>query len=83
MLNLVYIRAAIRENTGYELTLERIRDLLLEEGLITRQQASDPELIFKNYDDYYYTEEASREYDRIPMRTLFDSYKKTYPIKDE
>ena len=59
MINLVYIRAAIRERTGQELSLERVRDLLFEEGLITKAQAADEDLIFKNYVAYFETEEAS------------------------
>jgi hypothetical protein len=59
MINLIYIRAAIRERTGKELSLEAVRDLLLEEGLITKVQAQDKDLIFRGYAEYFETEEAS------------------------
>lgn len=59
MINLVYIRAAIRERTGKELSLEAVRDLLLEEGLITKKQAQDRDLIFRGYAEYFETEEAA------------------------
>lgn len=59
MINLIYIRAAIRERTGKELSLEAVRDLLLEEGLITKKQAQDRDLIFRGYAEYFETEEAA------------------------
>lgn len=59
MINLIYIRAAIRERTGKELSLETVRDLLLEEGLITKKQAEDEDLIFRGYAEYFETDEAA------------------------
>jgi len=59
MINLIYIRAAIRERTGKELSLEAVRDLLLEEGLITKAEAEDEHLIFKGYAEYFDTDEAA------------------------
>jgi len=59
MINLIYIRAAIRERTGKELSLEAVRDLLFEEDLITKAQAKDRDLIFRGYAEYFETEEAS------------------------
>lgn len=59
MINLIYIRAAIRERTGKELSLEAVRDLLLEEGMITQKQANSRDLIFRGYSEYFETEEAS------------------------
>lgn len=59
MINLIYIRAAIRERTGQELSLEAVRDLLFEEGLITKAQAEDEDLIFRGYAEYFETEEAA------------------------
>lgn len=70
MINLIYIRAAIRERTGQELSLERVRDLLLEEGLITSAQASDEDLIFRGYDEYFETEEAAKPVE--PVEYLID-----------
>ena len=65
MINLIYIRAAIRERTGQELSLERVRDLLLEEGLITQAQAADESLIFRGYDEYFETDEASTQVESV------------------
>jgi len=59
LINLIYIRAAIRERTGQELSLEAIRDLLFEEGMITNSQAQNRDLIFRGYSEYFETEEAS------------------------
>ena len=59
MINLIYIRAAIRERTGQELSLEAVRDLLLEEGMITKAEAEDEHLIFKGYAEYFETDEAA------------------------
>mgnify|MGYP003652048068 FL=1 len=59
MINLIYIRAAIRERTGQELSLETVRDLLLEEGLITEKQAHNRDLIFRGYAEYFDTEESA------------------------
>ena len=59
MINLIYIRAAIRERTGQELSLESIRDLLLEEGMITNSQAQNRDLIFRGYAEYFETDEAA------------------------
>jgi len=38
MINLIYIRAAIEAATGVRVSLDETRQLLLEEGLITRKQ---------------------------------------------
>lgn len=65
MINLIYIRAAIRERTGQELSLERVRDLLLEEGLITPKQAADDDLIFRGYGEYFETEEAATSVEHV------------------
>ena len=50
-MNIHYIRAAIRENTGVTLKLEEIRDLLVEEGLITPTKAKH--CIFRGYSEFY------------------------------
>lgn len=65
MINLIYIRAAIRERTGQELSLERVRDLLLEEGLITPAQAADDNLIFRGYAEFFETEEAATQMESV------------------
>tara|TARA_R100001377_G_scaffold81740_1_gene61450 strand:- start:475 stop:717 length:243 start_codon:yes stop_codon:yes gene_type:complete len=59
MINLIYIRAAIRERTGQELSLRTVRDLLYEEGLITKGQANNKDLIFRGYAEYFETDEAA------------------------
>ena len=59
MVNLIYIRAAILQATGRKLSLEQVRDYLLEEGLISTRQAQDENLIFRGYDEFYGFDEAS------------------------
>lgn len=70
MINLIYIRAAIRARTGQELSLERVRDLLLEEGLITKKQAHDDNLIFRGYEEFFETDEAAKTVE--PVEYLLD-----------
>ena len=53
MINFVYIRAAIRANTGIDLSLPKVLQYLVEEGLITSAQATDPDLIFWGYSEYF------------------------------
>lgn len=65
MINLIYIRAAIRERTGQELKLEAVRDYLLEEGLITSSEAADENLIFRGYDEFFETDEASTKIESL------------------
>ena len=54
MINLIYIRAAIEANTGVHLTLEKTRQYLLEEGLITKKQADEDAVIFTGYGDLFF-----------------------------
>ena len=49
MINLIYIRAAIRERTGQELSLDQVVQALLQEGLISKAQAQNRDLIFRGY----------------------------------
>ena len=83
MLNLIYIRAAIREHTGQELTLRRVKQLLLEEGLITPAQAKHPDLIFTGYNKFYETEVAAREEEVIEKSSFVDRYKTFPQLSDE
>jgi len=53
MINLIYIRAAILENTGIALPVERVLELLVEEGLVTPAQASNDALIFRGYGEFF------------------------------
>ena len=62
MVNLIYIRAAIQQETGKVLPLDEIIDLLVDEGLIT--QAQDENLIFRGYDEFFETEEAATRVER-------------------
>ena len=63
MINLVYIRAAIQANTGQRLSLERVRELLVEEGLITKKQAETEAVIFRGYGDLYWTDIPTTEFE--------------------
>jgi hypothetical protein len=60
-MNMYYIRAAIRENTGQVLTFAKIRQLLLEEGLISQAEIDHNPMAkeFEGYGRYFYTEECS------------------------
>jgi hypothetical protein len=58
MINLHYIRAAIEANTGVRLKLERVRELLFEEGLITKKQYDEQAVPFYGYGDLYYSDVA-------------------------
>ena len=46
-INLIYIRAAIEANTGVKLSLEEVRQYLIEEKLITPSQARNHAQIFR------------------------------------
>ena len=64
-MNLLYIRAAIREDTGVVQSQEEILTLLVEEGLITQSQASDDSLVFRGYDEYFKTDYALKQVEYI------------------
>lgn len=53
MINLHYVRAAIEANTGVRLALPRVRELLVEEGLITQKQADEEAKIFSGYHEFF------------------------------
>jgi len=53
LINLVYVRAAIEQATGIRLSLEKTRQYLVEEGLITPKQAKTEATIFRGYSDFY------------------------------
>lgn len=57
-MNLLYIRAAIRQATGIELSQEQVLQYLVEEGLVTPAEASNPDLIFRGYDEFFQTDAA-------------------------
>lgn len=70
MINLIYIRAAIRANTGIDLPLPKVLQYLVEEGLVTPAQAKDPDLIFRGYSEYFDNDSADitdQEVDEIVL----------------
>ena len=74
MINLIYIRAAIRERTGQELSLEHVRDLLFEEGLITYKQAASENLIFRGYDEFFETDDAAKAVEPVEYLITVEPY---------
>lgn len=64
-MNLLYIRAAIREATGVVLSQEEILALLVEEGLVTKNQANDDSLIFRGYTEFFKTDYALKHIEYI------------------
>jgi len=60
-INLIYIRAAIEANTGVKLTLEQVKDYLVQEKLITPYQARHHAQIFRGYAEYYDFEDYTVE----------------------
>jgi hypothetical protein len=70
LINLIYIRAAIRANTGIDLPLPKVLQYLVEEGLVTPAQAKDPDLIFRGYSEYFDNDSADitdQEVDEIVL----------------
>jgi len=61
MINLIYIRAAIEQATGQRLTLARVRELLVEEGLITARQAAEKATIFSGYNDFFHYDASTKD----------------------
>lgn len=72
--NLYYIRAAIQERTGQVLSFDRIRQLLLEEGLISQRELDDNPMAqeFDGYGRYFATEDCSVEVPLEPRRFIPD-----------
>ena len=64
-INLHYIRAAIEANTGIRLSLEKTRQYLVEEKLISPQEAKKHAHIFSGYGDFYSTDVSSRNSEDI------------------
>lgn len=64
-MNLLYIRAAIQQATGIILSQEEILRLLVEEGLVTRERAADPDLIFRGYEEFFQTDEAVKRIEPV------------------
>lgn len=57
-MNLLYIRAAIREATGVVMSQEDILSLLYEEGMVTKAQSRDRSLVFRGYGEFFSTDYA-------------------------
>lgn len=64
-MNLLYIRAAIREATGVVLSQEEILQLLVEEGLISQAEADDDNLIFRGYEEFFSTDYALKQVENV------------------
>lgn len=60
-INLYYIRAAIEANTGVRLSLKETRQYLVEEGLITPQQAEKDATEFRGYAEFYWSDDLSSQ----------------------
>ena len=50
-MNIHYVRAAIQDKVGVRLSLTKVRNLLVEEGLITPTKAKHS--IFRGYSEFY------------------------------
>ena len=73
-INLIYIRAAIEANTGIRLPLNRVRTLLYEEGLITKNQAENNARDFEGYGEFY-NEDIVDKYsvpEMVPVKDIPD-----------
>ena len=70
--NLYYIRAAIQQRTGQVLKFDRIRQLLLEEGLISQKELETNPLSkeFDGYGRYFATEDCSVVIPHDPRRFI-------------
>lgn len=70
--NLYYIRAAIQQRTGQVLKFDRIRQLLLEEGLISQKELETNPLSkeFDGYGRYFATEDCSVAIPHDPRRFI-------------
>ena len=72
--NLYYIRAAIQERTGQVLKFDRIRQLLLEEGLISEEELENNPSAkeFDGYGKFFYSEYNLVDVPLKPLRYLPD-----------
>ncbi len=86
MLNLYYIRAAIQQKTGQILEFERIRQLLVEEKLITKKELDANPLAheFTGYGRYFFfSEENSVDVPLNPKRFLPNVIAEDFDDEDE
>jgi hypothetical protein len=72
LINLIYIRAAIRANTGIDLPIPKVLQYLVEEGLVTPAQAKDPDLIFRGYSEYFDYDSADISDDEVDGFVLLE-----------
>jgi len=70
--NLYYIRAAIQARTGQVLKFDKIRQLLLEEGLVSQQELDRNPMAkeFDGYGRYFATEDCSVTVPPDPKRFI-------------
>jgi|TARA_R110001606_G_scaffold395462_1_gene567780 hypothetical protein len=70
--NLYYIRAAIEQRTGQRLKFDRIRQLLVEEGLVSQAELESNPLSkeFDGYGRYFVTEDCSVAVPHDPRRFI-------------
>ena len=64
-VNLIYVRAAVEAATGIDVPLEKLKQYLLQEGLITPYEAKHKCPIFTGYGPYYSNEDFS--VDQTPL----------------
>ena len=69
-INLIYIKAAIEAATGVSLSLEKVRQYLLEEGLITPKQAKKEATIFRGYSEFYDYDYGESKKENDPTQEL-------------
>ena len=69
-ITLIYIKAAIEAATGVSLSLEKVRQYLLEEGLITPQQAKKEATIFRGYSEFYDYDYGESKKENDPTKEL-------------
>lgn len=74
-INLIYIKAAIEAATGVSLKLEEVRQYLLEEGLITPNQARKEATIFRGYSEFY-------DYDYGEIKDDFEAQELNFEQQD-
>jgi hypothetical protein len=67
-INLHYIRAAIKANTGRDLSFSEIKKYLVEEGLITKAQANKVKIL-KNYNEFH-EDYTTRAFSRISIKSV-------------
>ena len=85
-INLIYIRAAIEAATGVHLNLKEVRKYLLEEGLITREQAVREATIFRGYSEFYDYDYTDYRDDSLSTRELNfddDAYRRKVKFGEE